>query len=221
MLSSFLYILIGVFDVLAVFVLIMKLYRLPIIYDLKYIIGFCVISSTISYVIRIQLQSTWLDMPVLIIMLLVFYRVFLKVKFIYAALIVSAGINAYVLIQLAVIMLFTSLINFDDTVVAQSQTLQIQIIQVTSILCAYLIGWLLYHFEWGFSFIPMPPHEFSIKTVYRKNKTMILTATIGLVFLSLALTLLINSHQLLLIPASVVIFGVSYYFSYKRDISYD
>lgn len=114
--------------------------------------------------------------------------------------------------------LFTNFISFDKTVFAQDLTAQSQIIQLTSIIVAYLVGLLLYKTNRGFSFIPVMPHEFSIKTKYSKHKAIMVVTVVGMIFLALAITLLLQLQIILLLPGSIIAFGLSYYFSKRKDI---
>lgn len=208
----------GILDVFAVFVLVFKLYRLPLFIDFSKIICFCIFAGIVSYIIRIFLAMPWIDMPLLIVMMILFLRYILKMRVLYAALAISAGMNAYIIIQLIIAILFTNFINFDKTVFAQDLTAQSQIIQLTSITLAYLVGFLLYKTRRGFSFIPVMPHEFSIKTKYNNYRAIAIVTVVGVIFLSLALTLLLQLQIALLLPGSLIAFGLSYYFSNRKDI---
>lgn len=208
----------GMLDVFAVFVLIFKLYRLPLFFDFVKIMYFCVFAAVVSYIIRIFLVMPWIDMPLLIIMMILFLRYILKMRVLYASLAISAGMNAYIIIQLMIAILFTNFISFDKTVFAQDLTAQSQIIQLTSIIVAYLVGLLLYKTNRGFSFIPVMPHEFSIKTKYSKHKAIMVVTVVGMIFLALAITLLLQLQIILLLPGSIIAFGLSYYFSKRKDI---
>ncbi|GGJ11715.1 hypothetical protein [Paenibacillus hunanensis] len=208
----------GILDVFAVFVLIFKLYRLPLFFDFVKIMYFCVFAAVVSYIIRIFLVMPWIDMPLLIIMMILFLRYILKMRVLYASLAISAGMNAYIIIQLMIAILFTNFISFDKTVFAQDLTAQSQIIQLTSIIVAYLVGLLLYKTNRGFSFIPVMPHEFSIKTKYSKHKAIMVVTVVGMIFLALAITLLLQLQIILLLPGSIIAFGLSYYFSKRKDI---
>ncbi|MFD1885565.1 hypothetical protein [Paenibacillus wenxiniae] len=216
--SAAVFIGLGVLDVFAVFVLIFKLYRLPLFLDFVKIIYFCIFAAVVSYIIRIFLVTPWIDMPLLIIMMILFLRYVLKMRVLYASLAISAGMNAYIIIQLIIAILFTNFISFDKTVFAQDLTAQSQIIQLTSIVSAYLVGFLLYKTRRGFSFIPVMPHEFSIRTKYSNYKAITIVTVVGVIFLSLALTLLLQLQIALLLPGSLIAFGLSYYFSSRKDI---
>ncbi len=208
----------GMLDVFAVFVLIFKLYRLPLFLDFTKIIYFCIFAGILSYIIRIYLVMPWVDMPLLIIMMILFLRYILKMRVLCAALAVSAGMNAYTIIQLIIDILFTNFINFDKTVLAQDLTAQFQMIQLTSIILAYVVGFVLYKTRRGFSFIPVMPHEFRSRAKYSNYRAITMVTVVGGIFLSLALTLLLQLQIALLLPGSLIAFGLSYYFSSRKDI---
>jgi len=162
-----------------------------------------------------------IDTAVLMIISILYFRYVLNIKFFYAALVSSAGMSAYVVIQLLVAVLYMLLGNYGQTVIVESHGFQVQLIQATSIILACLLSYIFKLCRWGFSFIPMPPHDFKIKIDYTNYKALVIATTGALIFISFAMVMLLSYKIYLLIPSSVISFGLSYYFSQRRDLGID
>ncbi|MNB98930.1 hypothetical protein D3C75_461910 [compost metagenome] len=216
-----LYVLIGMLDVFAVLALSLKLYRLPLKAYLLPIAIFCLSSSAISYFIRVGLSLPWLDLTVLCILTIVFLRYVMSIKLFYSALIAGAGLNAYIVLQFIVMAGFLTIGGSGESLMYQSQGIEIQAVQVVSILLACIIAAALKMFGYGFSFIPIPPHDFLIKDDLFKYKALNISAAIALVVVALSLLVLFNVSALLVFPSILISFGLSYYFSNRRDLTID
>ncbi|MCG7385134.1 hypothetical protein [Paenibacillus sp. ACRRY] len=215
------YILIGALDVFAVLVLMLKLYRLPVKDKLLGKVIFSILAAGVSYLIRMILNIPIIDTAVLMLMVILFFRYYLEIKFFYSALISSAGMSAYVIIQLSLAMIYMAIGGDVQSVVLETQGYKVQLMQICSIAVAYIITTLMFIFRWGFSFIPVPPHDFNIKVDYNKNRALLITTIATLIFISFAMVMLMNYVIVLLIPAALLSFGVSYYFSNRRDLIID
>jgi len=218
--STVLYILIGIFDASAVIILALTLYRLPVKDYAKEIIIMSLGISLFSYLMRMVLEIPSLDLPIQMILFILFFRFGLKIKLFYSGLITSASLNAYIIFQLFILYGFITAGTLDYNVVFQTHNYQIQLIQILSIIVSYLISFSLYKFGWGFSFIVTPPHQFSIKEDYfsGNNKVLLLTTLSTLIVVSLALLVTFNFYAVFLIPSIMIVYSISYYFSRKREI---
>lgn len=219
--AAIFFILIGSLDVLALIVLMLKLYRLSVGMYWRSLLILCVSAAVVSYFIRIVWCLPMLDTAVLMIIIILYFRYVMDIKFFYAALVSSAGMSAYVVIQLAVAVLYMLLGSYGQTVIVESHGFQVQLIQATSIVSAYLLSYILKLCWWGFSFIPLPPHDFKIKIDYTNYKALVIATTGALIFISFSLVLLLNYKMYLLIPSAMISFGLSYYFSKRRDLKLD
>ena len=219
--SVVVYILIGLVDVLAVFALSLKLYRLPLKQYILPIIGFCLVSSTISYFVRVELGLPWLDLSILALFLIAFFRLAMKLKLFYAALVTGAGLNAYILVQLAVLLVFILIDGSEQNFIFHTQGVEVHLFQIISIAITLMLATFMKLFGYGFSFIPIPPHEFLIKTDYSKHIGLNIAVATTLILVALSLVIMLNVNELLIFPSTVISFGLSYYFSNRRDLTID
>ncbi|MHA6530155.1 hypothetical protein [Paenibacillus sp. BAC0078] len=216
-----LYVLVGMLDVFAVLTLSLKLYRLPLKVYLLPISIFCLTSSAISYFVRVVLGIPWLDLSILCVLIIVFLRCVMSIKLFYSALIAGAGLNAYIALQFIVMAGFLTIGGSGESLMYQSQGVEIQAVQVVSILLTCIISGVLKIFGYGFSFIPVPPHDFLIKDDLLKYKALNISVAITLVVVALSLLVLFNISALLVFPSILISFGLSYYFSNRRDLTID
>lgn len=215
------YILIGTFDVFAVLVLMLRLYRLPVRDRLWEKLVFSVVAAVASYFIRIVIGLPMIDTAVLMLLIILFMRYVLEIKVFYAALISSAGMSAYVAIQLGLAMGYMSIGGNAQAVVLETHGYKVLLLQVTAFSIAYIVSFVMTLFRWGFSFVPIPPHDFNIEVDYANNKALLITTIGVLIFVSFAMVLLLNYMIVLLVPAALLSFGISYYFSNRRDMQLD
>ncbi|PZT54109.1 hypothetical protein [Paenibacillus silvae] len=215
------YILIGAFDVFAVLALMLRLYRFPVMDRLLGKIVFSFIAAGISYIIRIVIGAPIMDTAVLMLLVILFMRYVMEIKLFYAALISSAGMSAYVTIQLILTLGYIAIGGNAQAVILETQGYKVQLLQITSICIAYVTSACLTLFRRGFSFIPLPPHDFNIAVNYDQHKGLLVTTIGALIFLTFAMVLLLNYMIVLLIPAALLSFGISYYFSNRRDLQLD
>lgn len=221
MLSAVLYLGLGVFDALSVLVLALKMYRLPL-WEYRYrLLGVSALISAVSYLNRIVLGIPGWDMIIQIVLFILFFRYAMQIKVFYSALIVSAGFNAYILLQLLVFYAFVFTGSMTYSVIYQSEGGGIQLIQIITILLAYLFAGGMKLFNQGFSFIISPPHDFNIKEAYTQgaNGSLLVAVILALILGSLALVVAINYNTYLLILSSGILFGLSYYLSYRKEKS--
>ncbi|CAM4469868.1 hypothetical protein [Paenibacillus xylanexedens] len=215
------YVLIGAFDVFAVLALMLRLYRVPVMDRLWSKIFFAVLAAGISYIIRILIVVPIIDTAVLMLLIILFMRYVLEIKMFYAALMSSAGMSAYVTVQLFLTLGYIAIGGNAQAVILETHGYKVQLLQITAISIAYFISACLTLFRWGFSFIPLPPHDFNIAVNYEKNKGLLITTIGVLIFVSFAMVLLLNYMIVLLVPAALLSFGISYYFSNRRDLQID
>lgn len=79
--------------------------------------------------------------------------------------IAGAGISAYAAIQMGIFHIFEWLDVMHIGVVQQNEGSLVYLLQSSSILIAYLICFVFSIFDFGFSFIIRPPHDFIKKKI--------------------------------------------------------
>ncbi|PPQ49459.1 hypothetical protein C5G87_07195 [Paenibacillus peoriae] len=219
MLTNLFYIIMGIFDALAILVFPLALYMLPI-KDYKYkIILFAVIISLVSFLMRIVLNVPKLDLPLQYALFSIFFRVGLKIKLHWSAFILGVAISAYATMQMAIFYVYSFFDVMQINVLKENATLQVFLLQGTSILITYLIAALFKLYGTGFSFISAPPHDFIWREDYNtKENKMVLTSTLfSAVTISSGVILLYYLNPLAILLVSIFTFGLSYIFSRRSD----
>ncbi|URJ45199.1 hypothetical protein MF628_004987 [Paenibacillus polymyxa] len=219
MLTNLLYIIIGVFDALAILLLPLALYMLPI-KDYRYrIILFAVFISILSFVMRIVLNIPKLDLPLQYALFSIFLRIGLKIKLHWSAFILGVSISAYATMQMAIFYVYSFFDVMQINVLKENATLQVFLLQGTSILITYLVAALFKLYGTGFSFISAPPHDFIWREDYKtKENKMVLTSTLfSAVTISTGVILLYYLNPLAILLVSVFTFTLSYIFSRRSD----
>ncbi|MCY9511956.1 hypothetical protein M5W68_10480 [Paenibacillus larvae] len=217
--SSLVYLVIGIFDALAMLVLILKLYRIPILrYSFK-IFVFASFISIFSYFMRVVFGVAQFDLPLQYVLFVLFLRYSIQIKIHYSAFIAGIGITAYTSLQLVIYYIYTHIGIIDISVLYQNSGMAVLMIQLTSILTAYLISYILKLFNLGFSIVIMPPHEFSIREDYlsEENRQLLISVIVSIFTISLTVFLLYRAKALTLIIVAVASFCISYYFSHRRE----
>lgn len=216
--SVLVYFVLGVLDAMAVMILALKMYRLPVWEYKSQLVVMAVFVSFSSYVMRIMLEVPALDLPLQIVEFVLFFRYVMNIKALWSALIVGASLNAYIILQLLILYAFVLTGAMHYNVVFQSDEAEIQLIQIISIAFTYLIAAIFKVFNYGFSFILCPPHDFSIKDCFEDaNRALLLSAVVALVVVSLAMIATLNYMSFLVIPSATIVYGLSYYLSYRKE----
>ncbi|WP_010345921.1 hypothetical protein [Paenibacillus peoriae] len=219
LLSALFYILFGTFDALAMLVLILKLYRMPFLKYKYRILLFVVCISLFSYVVRVVLQIPKLDLPLQYVFFFLFLRFGLRLKLHSGAFISGTGISAYISIQLILFYLLNLAVNIDRNVLNENTGGSVYVIQIVSILSAYLIAGLLKMYNGGFSFISGPPHDFILQENYgtKTNKVLLSGSILSFITIILMVVMLYAMNPLMCIFLSLLTFGISYFLSDRGD----
>lgn len=217
--STSIYLFLGGLDAFAAFVLILKLYRLPLREYIKELGIMSVFIAIVSYFMRIVLDVPVMDLPLQLLLFMLFIRYVMLVKPFYSGIITALGLGGYLLIQLLIYKAFTS-IGVNQQFALQSTGMTVNIFQITAIVSAYLIGYILKKFNLGFSFIIRPPHDFSVKEDYStsRNKALLFWSLATMVVLSISLTALFHMKIEYVIPLLLISFAALYMQSRRRDI---
>ncbi|MBY0024581.1 hypothetical protein H7K28_15325 [Paenibacillus polymyxa] len=219
MLTNLFYIIMGVFDALAILMFPLALYMLPIRENRYKIILFAVVISLVSFLMRIILNIPKLDLPLQFALFSIFFRVGLKIKLHLSAFILGVAISAYATIQMAIFYVYNFFDIMQLNVLKENATLQVFLLQGTSILVIYLIAALLKLYVTGFSFIVAPPHDFIWREDYNteENKLVLISTMFSMVTISLGVILLYYLNPLAILLVSIFTFGLSYIFSRRSD----
>jgi hypothetical protein len=219
LLSTVLYILLGAFDALAAVTLVLKLYMLPVWEYRKKILFYVIGIALFSYLMRVVIGVPKLDLPFQYLLMIIFFRFGLGIKTHLAAFSAGAGLTTYINLQL-IVYLFANWIGLAQPgVINDIFGFSIYFIQLSSIIIAFLISFIMGRYNFGFSFIIQPPHDFLRNENYFStlNRILILGTLISAVTIFITLYMLYNSNTIGLLAISLLTFGLSYYFSEKGD----
>jgi len=160
---------------------------------MKYQIGFvCLILSYVSYTTRLE-GLTSISPMVQLVLLILFVWLLFQIQVFYAALISIVGYHVYGGIQsiLAIIMEFLGALSLDNP---NLMALPFTILAVLSSVSVLLISYIIKKNNWGFTFVPHSPHR-KVKLGKDKNRVVLIVILFG-----------------------IVLFGISYYFTYVRNL---
>ncbi|BCG57680.1 hypothetical protein [Paenibacillus sp. URB8-2] len=213
------FIILGIFDAFAMLTIILKLYMLPVREYFVRILLFASFIALFSYLMRIAIGVPEWDLPLQYLLIILFLRLGLKIKVHLASFIAGAGICGYALIQVALYYFYawTNLMNVG--VLKENSGFYISLLQVSTIVAAFVLSWALTRFNLGFSFIIVPPHDFLVKENYFTNRNLILVigSLASLATVSVTILFLYNANPLGLLLIAAVAFGLSFYFSGWSD----
>ncbi len=215
----FIYLLLSVLDAFAMLTMIFKLYRLPMREYWRGILALVVGIATFSYIMRMILHLPVFDLPIQYLIFVLFMRYYIQMKFYLSAFITSAGIVAFTAIQLILFygLTMTNVINPD--ILSQTGGWGVYLIQISTELICFLIGFILWKFNRGFSFIILPPHNFKRKANYSVTDKMLLFSTaISVISIFVTLWLLYTANPFAVIVMSVLSFLISHVFSKRGEM---
>ncbi|QDX92019.1 hypothetical protein EEL30_06345 [Brevibacillus laterosporus] len=221
--DTFMYITLGSIDILAILVLAFKVFRFPLAWKKEFLI-ISITASLISYLNRVVLDipsvDSWLQYTIIIL----FFRYMLTVKLFDSIVIATVGYLGFNIVQYStyVVMLWTGVVSFAD---GQALTnLGTYLIQVATHLFVFLIAWLIYRYNHGFSFIMVPPHDVHIKTKMTPLKFLIIT----MVFLSSTTILFVtnwmisfNGNPTWLVPVFIIYLIILFKLLEKKEMTND
>lgn len=221
--SNVVYIILSIFDALAVFVLGLKLHRQSLRKHHRVITLGCITVALSSFLFRVVLDAPLIDLPVQIVIFSLFLRYGFEYKFHWSLFMTVTGISAYIPLQLIIIVIMTQTGLITSNVVSQAEGWGVSVIQIASIVASYIIGFVFYSFGFGFSFILEPPHDFNIKEdiISPLNRKILISTIVVLIVISVALITVVHLVTLWILPVTLVAFGFLYYYSNRRDGSLD
>lgn len=214
MLSSYVYIGLGVFDALAMFALMISLYRLPLWSQRYKVAALVVFIALFSFVMRLVLEIPQLDLPIQYVFFLIFIKYVYRLRFSHSSFVAGAGVTAYAVLQLTIYYVYhlVGMIYQSDLLKTEGA---VYLIQISSILTAYGIAIFLKSFRLGFSFIQIPEDGHPTP---RNNQTSLLIASIlSTITIFLISFFLYNLDTLGIIIMAFSTFSISYFLSQRSD----
>ncbi|PCN42313.1 hypothetical protein B9C88_21690 [Brevibacillus laterosporus] len=189
--DTFMYIILGIIDILSILVLSFKVFRFPLIYKKEFLI-ISITASLVSYLNRVILEIPNVDGWVQYTILVLFFRYMLKVRLFDSTILATVGYLGFNIVQYStyVVLLWTGVVSFADGQALVN--LGTYIIQLTTHLFVFLAAWLIYRYNHGFSFIMVPPHDVHIRTKMTPLKFLIMI----MVFLSTVTILFVTNWML-------------------------
>lgn len=218
-LHDLIFILLGIFDATAMLMVILKLYMLPVREYFIRILLFASFIAVFSYIIRIVIGVPEWDLSLQYLLMIIFLRLGLKIKVHLSSFIAGAGICAYALIQMGVYYFYAGVNLMHVGVLKENSGSLLYLFQISSMLIAYLLAWVLTRFQLGFSFIIVPPHDFLVRENYLTNRNLLLVigSLASLATASVMILFLYDANPLALLIIAAVAFGLSFYFSGWSD----
>lgn len=214
------YLLFSILDAIAMVVLMIKSYRQPLAAYKWNILFICVGVACWSYVVRVVLGlSPYIDIFGQFLIFAAFFRYSLKIRLVYSGLMVAVGYAAYVCIQFPIYFAVTAL-GVSDVVAQSTGGNGVIAIQFFTDAASLMVGWLISLFNYGFTFIVIPPHDLSRKEkLFTGTNGMLAVSTLAaaaIITTSLYLTVHYDA-ALYAYPLVLLILGTLYFLSRRRE----
>lgn len=216
----FLYLLFGFLDAIAMLVLIFKIFRFPLGEYAKELTIIGVTLSIVSYFNRFWFDIASYDTVIQFILTIIFFRYLIKIRIFESLSIVSIGYSSFIGIQIIVysVLQASGIVTLAD---AQGLTnLGTYIIQFSTQISCVAIGYLLYRFNMGFSYIFAPPHDMHIRRKKSTLQTLIAAANmIGILAVCSMMYWILNneSAMYIVLPSVLGSLLLLIYLSHRRD----
>ncbi|SDS57850.1 hypothetical protein SAMN05444162_1786 [Paenibacillaceae bacterium GAS479] len=218
MISHLIYILLGLFDALATWVLAFSLFRIPIFRHWVVLLGSSLAITLVSYFNRMVMNWSVFDLPTHFI-IFTFTAVFiLKFRLFWAMLIISSGYMLFLPLQFTLYILLTKL-DFLPASVVMDNTGLIFLLQILTDSIAFLFGIVMVLANKGFRFIPDAPHSFNEKLHYLspKYEMLFIALATGMINIAFSLFLSLNGWVTFSYACSVIAMGSMLYLFYQNE----
>ncbi|SFE59582.1 hypothetical protein SAMN04487969_10482 [Paenibacillus algorifonticola] len=214
------YLFFSILDAIAMVVLMIKSYRQPLAAYKWNILFICIGIACWSYAARVVVGlSPYIDILGQFLIFAAFFRYFLKIRLVYSGLMVAVGYAAYVCIQFPIYFVVTAL-GVSDVVAQNTGGNEVIVIQFFTDAASLVVGWLITLFNYGFTFIVIPPHDLSRKErLFTGTNGMLALstlATVAMITTSLYLTVHYDA-ALYAYPLVLWILGTLYFLSRRRE----
>lgn len=154
-----LYFILGVMDILAVFALAFRIFRLPYFDSFKDIFIIAILVNIMSYLLRMVLEWPQMDPPLQLVMFVLFLRFKIKLRISSSFLMAVCGNALFNSIQF----ILYNILNESD-ILTKADAISnasngIQMLQFVNDTVCFFLAYLLYEFGLGFAFITAPPQD--------------------------------------------------------------
>lgn len=191
-----LYLLFGFFDIFTILVFTFCMFRFPAKDYIREFVIIALFAAVVSVINRMLLNHVMFDPGIQFIVLALFFRYMLSFRLYEATLVTAVGYLGYTGVQFLLIplMYLMGITELNDMMgLTELGTYLIQLASDSTIL---LISWFVKKLNLGFSFVPQPPHSFTIKQKSNRLKILIAFAVgLGMFFLLMAIYLLALAEQ--------------------------
>ncbi|WP_188066686.1 hypothetical protein [Brevibacillus brevis] len=191
-----LYLLFGFFDIFTILTFTFCMFRFPAKDYVKEFVIIAIVASAVSCVNRLVLDISMFDPGLQFIVLSLFFRYMLSFRLYEATLVTAVGYLGYTGVQFVLIPLlfFMGITELSD--MTGLHEMGTYLIQTASDLAILLISWTVRRLGFGFSFVPQPPHSFTIKQRSNKLKKRIsIAVSFGVFFILIVIYLLALAEQ--------------------------
>ncbi|MFB0841744.1 MULTISPECIES: hypothetical protein [Paenibacillus] len=211
--EDILYIAFSILDSLAALFLMFRIFRFPFKEYIKETIAIATIISLESYFVRVVIKLPDLDPIIQAWIYVIALRFICKFSWRRAQVVSLIGYLGFMAIQLSSFLILDLL---DIVVYADTQLLGglgTYLIQITSEILCFIIGWLIYRN--GFSFMPRPPHDLRINEKISGTNWFILI--LGNVVIYVTLYWILNFHSILIIPVVILTYAILLFYYREKD----
>ena len=134
---------------LAVYTLILSIFRVPIIRFLWPIVLMVTVTNLQSFFIRDELQLTAISPIINVIITILFLAIFIRIPVVWSIVMTITGYISFALVQTLIVLLSNGYLSLNQIQNVSWKGYQLQLI--TGVV-GMAVGWLLYKFGFGFSF---------------------------------------------------------------------
>ncbi|SCW40144.1 hypothetical protein SAMN04487970_1005177 [Paenibacillus tianmuensis] len=212
-LEDILYIAFSILDSLAALFLMFRIFRFPFMEYIKEVIVIATIISLESYFVRVIINCPDLDPIIQAWVYVITLRYICKFSWKRAQVVSLIGYLGFMAVQLSSFLILDLLgvVVYADTQLLWG--LGTHLIQITTDILCFIIGWLIYRN--GFSFMPRPPHDLRVNEKISSTNWLILV--LGNVVLYVTLYWILNFQSILIIPIVILTYAILLFYYRKKD----
>lgn len=161
--NDFFYLLFGFLDILVLLVLTFKIFRWPIRSFLSEIAIIAIVCSAESYIMRMIFNVSQFDLLIQITSVFILIKFLMKVNLYHSLSLSAVGALSYSEVVFIVYRTLDKLNIISPEDAAANSGIGIYTLQAYAEFCGLLVALFLYTFNFGFSFISIPPHDRKVK----------------------------------------------------------
>jgi hypothetical protein len=194
----------------ALFSLGFAMFRFKLRDQIPFIVFCSLFISMFSYLMRDVLEMDSITPLIQLILLILVFKFMLRIKLVYAGIIVSFGYISYVSLNILVMLVFgwTSILKFDSTFLEKFNMHYLAAL-ITAIMTFFIV-YLLVAFRVGFTFVP--------KQNFRGNFPFWILIALAMTVLGVLLININIQHMQTVFIAATIVSGFLLYFLLKREV---